>query len=54
MEKIILKNAMDKDINLIRDDREYDILWWQFVKFWHEKLHLETQVDKNLSAGGSF
>ena len=26
MDKIILKNVMDKDINLIRDDREYDIL----------------------------
>ena len=26
MDKIILKNVMDKDINLIRDDKEYDIL----------------------------
>ena len=28
---IILKNVMDKDINLIRDDKEYDILENVFV-----------------------
>ena len=31
MDKIILKNVMDKDINLIRDDKEYDILENVFV-----------------------
>ena len=43
MDKIILKNVMDKDINLIRDDREYDILENVFDCNWELGRNSERQ-----------
>ena len=43
MDKIILKNVMDKDINLIRDDKEYDILENVFGCNWELSRNSERQ-----------